>query len=226
VVLVSQGDDVTEDGGERATRTRDERAWQLIERCGYASAALAVLPIPLSETVGVAAVHVTMVMGVAKTYGVELTRDSAMKFVLRLGATVGLSYLGSRLALGAAKLILPAIPGLLAAPLVFASTLGLGAVAKAHFENPGQELTDDEVRTLYKSAIDRAKASFDPRRVRSRDAREDAEVMAAPEPAPVPTPTPMVDRARERLERLVRLRDQGFLGAEEFEAASKKVLEE
>lgn len=208
---------------DRDARLTDERAWQLIERCGYAAAALAVLPIPYSETVGVAAVHVSMVIGVGKVYGVELGRESAVKFVARLGATIGLSYLGTRLAIGTAKLVLPVLPGLVGAPLVFGSTLGLGAVARAHFSSPGKELTDDEVKALYRSAVDRARATFDPTRVRSRDARADAEAMASES---TPTPTSSTERARERLERLRKLHEQGFLGPDELEAASRKVLEE
>lgn len=220
--------------------TSDERSWTLIERCGYAAAALAVLPIPFSETIGVTAVHVSMVVGVARIHGIELERESAVKLVLRLGTTVGVSYVGTRVAIGLAKLVFPVLPGLVGAPLVFASTMGLGAVAKAHFSSPDQELSDDEVRDLYRATIDKAKSKFDPSRARSDDAKSDAEALATPvvepvvakaaEPAPAPTPTPMptptTERALDRLERLRRLRDEGFLGPAEFEAASKKVLEE
>lgn len=210
--------------------TSDERSWTLIERCGYAAAALAVLPIPFSETVGVTAVHVSMVVGIARIHGIELERESAVKLVLRLGTTVGLSYLGTRVAIGLAKLVLPVLPGLVGAPLVFASTLGLGAVAKAHFASPDQELSDDEVRDLYRAAIDKAKGRFDPTRARSDDAKKDAEALATPvapaAAAAEPAPTPTTERALDRLERLRRLRDEGFLGDAEFEVASRKVLEE
>ncbi|MBX3468417.1 MAG: DUF697 domain-containing protein [Planctomycetes bacterium] len=195
----------------------ERRAWRLIERHGYAAAALAVLPVPYSETLGVTAIHVGMVVGVARVYGVELGHDSAARLVGRLGATVGLSYLGTRLAIGTAKLILPVLPGLLGAPLVFASTLGLGAVARAHLASPERELTDDEVRALYRGAREKARGSFDPARVRSAEARADASA----EPAAVPTAA--TARARERLERLRHLRDQGFLAADEFEAARRKL---
>lgn len=220
----------TEPTIDRDLRGRDERAWQLIERCGYACAALTVLPIPYSETIGVTAVHVSMVIGLGKLHGVELGREHALKLVARLGGTVGLSYLGTRLALGTAKLILPVLPGLVGAPLVFASTLGIGAVAKATFEAPERELDDDEVRALYRAALDKAKGTFDPARVRSRDARADAEAAlstAEPAPpAPPAAPTPTTERARERLERLRRLRDEGFLAPDEYDAATKRVLEE
>jgi uncharacterized protein (DUF697 family) len=216
---------------DTVSETSDERSWTLIERCGYAAAALAVLPIPFSETVGVTAVHVSMVVGIARIHGIELERDSAVKLVLQLGTTVGVSYVGTRVAIGLAKLVFPILPGLVGAPLVFASTMGLGAVAKAHFASPDQELTDEEVRNLYRATTDKAKARFDPTRARSDDAKSDAEALATPvavEPPPVaaPTPTPTTERALDRLERLRRLRDEGFLGAAEFEAASKKVLEE
>lgn len=212
-------DETTGEGAGAPDADAERRAWKLIERHGYAAAALAVLPVPYSETLGVTAIHVGMVVAVARVYGVELGRDSAARLVGRLGATVGLSYLGTRLAIGTAKLILPVLPGLVGAPLVFASTLGLGAVARAHLASPERELTDDEVRALYRGAREKARGSFDPARVRSAEARADA---SAAEPAAA-TPTASTARARERLERLRHLRDQGFLAADEFEAARRKL---
>jgi uncharacterized protein (DUF697 family) len=238
VVLVSDDDRTGRADADPVADGRAERAWRTIERSGYACAALTVLPIPYTETIGVTAVHVTMVGAVAREYGVELTRDSAAKLVVQLGATAGLSYLGTRIALGTAKLVLPGLPGLVGAPLVFASTLGLGAVARAHFERPEVVLTDDEVRALYREGVTRARASFDPRRVRSREARADADALAEEEPAPAApaapvapvdepsAPVPPSARALERIERLRRLREGGFLAEDEFEAARRRVLEE
>src|SRR5687768_11138284 len=82
---------------------RDERCRKLVERCGYAAAALTILPIPGSEVIGVMPIHVGMVIGIGQEYGVKLTRQSATDLILKIGATVGLSLVGSRLAMTAGK---------------------------------------------------------------------------------------------------------------------------
>jgi hypothetical protein len=45
---------------------RDERCRKLVERCGYAAAALTILPIPGSEVIGVMPIHVGMVIGIGQ----------------------------------------------------------------------------------------------------------------------------------------------------------------
>ena len=112
---------------------RDERVRVLIERCGYAAAALTILPIPGSEIIGVMPLHVGMVIGIGEEYGKTLTRESAVELITRIGATVGLSLVGSRLAMTAGKVILPGLGGLVAAPFMFASTLAIGTVARLYF---------------------------------------------------------------------------------------------
>ncbi len=173
---------------------RDEEASTLIERCGYGAAALAAIPIPLTETVGVTAVHVGMVVGLARIHGVTLTTEHATAMILRIGGTIGVSWIGTRALIGLAKLVLPGLPGLVGAPLVFCSTLGLGAVVGATFAagEAKEELTDDEVRAIYKDALAGAKARFDPRRVADPAARATAEAVAAQASPPTPVaPTPV-----------------------------------
>ena len=46
---------------------------------------------------------------------------------------------------------------------MYASTLGLGAVTRAYFERQG-ELSDDEIRAIYKDTLTKARQSYDPRR--------------------------------------------------------------
>lgn len=235
---------------------QDEEASTLIERCGYAAAALTLIPLPIAETVGVTAVHAGMVVGLARIHGVTLTAEHAAAMVLRIGATIGASWIGTRVVLGLAKVVLPVLPGLVGAPLVFCSTLGLGAVVGATFAagEAQQELTDDQVRAIYKDALAGARARFDPRKVAAPAARAAAEAavaqaVAAPvtpaapapaprspfdsavTPAPAPPARPPIDAAlaavkTDRLTRLRRLRDDGVLLDSEYDAACRQLDEE
>jgi uncharacterized protein (DUF697 family) len=148
-------------------------ARQLILRCGYASAAVALIPIPGVVVVGVTPIHVGMVLNLGSLYGAEIGRDSAVALVTRIGAAAGASYVGSRVALALGKMFIPVVPGLLGAPVIFANTLAIGAVAKSHFEGR-EELDDDEVRELYRSALAEAKTQFNRRGVHSDEAKQAA----------------------------------------------------
>ena len=79
-------------------KSRETEVQSLIEKCGYASAAVTLLPLPGSEILAVMPIHVGMVVKIAESYDVELTRASASQLIVRIGATVGFSLLGSRLA--------------------------------------------------------------------------------------------------------------------------------
>lgn len=140
---------------------REAEAARAIRRFGYAAAAVTLVPVPFSETVGVVPIHVLMVLRLADIYGVELGRESAARLVAKIGAAAGASWAGTRVAIGLAKLVLPGIPGLVGAPLVFAGTLGLGAVARAHLAG-GEELSDEEIKAIYRRSYQAARAEYDP----------------------------------------------------------------
>jgi uncharacterized protein (DUF697 family) len=196
-----------------ATTSRvDERVRALVERCGYAAAAITLLPIPGSDLVAVMPIHVGMVVRIGDAYGVDIDRDSATKMILRIGAAVGLSLVGTSVARIAAKFLVPFAGGLIAAPMVFASTLAIGRVAQSYFEHGG-ELSDDEIRDLYRDAESRAKKAFDPRKAKSAGTTPDA----MPEEA---------GDLSARLERLQGLHDKGLIGDDEFQAARARILSE
>jgi serine/threonine protein kinase len=140
-----------------------KRAWDLVEKTGYAAATASSLPIPGSEWVAVAPLHVAMVVGLGELHGVKLARQDAVRLVSQLGGSVGLSYLGSRLAHSAAKLLAPGVGGLVGAPFVFASTLALGGVTISYFEREG-DLSQEEIRALFRAQLTRGQAEFDPTR--------------------------------------------------------------
>lgn len=204
----------------------------LVERCGYAAAALTILPIPGSEILGVMPLHVGMVVGIANHHGRELTEESATELILQIGTTVGLSLVGSRLATTAAKFVLPGLGGIIAAPFMFASTLGLGAVADSFFQNNGV-LSKEQMREVYKSASAGAKSAFRPERMRESEAVEMASAataegkarkegggeQAAPASPEASDPTARLRRAKEMME-------QGLIDEDEFQAVKSRILSE
>ena len=209
---------------------RERRCRTLIERCGYAAAALTLLPIPGSEIIGVMPIHVGMVIGIGEEHGAELTRESATELLAKIGATVGLSLVGSKLATTAGKILLPGLGGIVAAPFIFASTVALGTVARLYFESGGR-MTDGEMRDVFERAKRQAKKAFDPTRARSREARDMAEEAQAEErggggAARREGPRPTVDDLAERLATVDELYEKGLISDAEHRRRREQILDE
>lgn len=200
--------------------SRDERVKKLVERCGYAAAALTILPIPGSEVIGVMPLHVGMVVGIGDEYGAKLTRESATDLIMKIGATVGVSLVGSRLAMTAGKIILPGLGGLVAAPFMYASTLAIGSVARAYFES-GCSLSESEMKKVYEATAKRAKDAFDPRRAKSKEARDMAEEVARSGEE-----RSSVDDLAERLAKLDALHERGAINDADYERRKQQILDE
>lgn len=206
---------------------RADAARSLSEKCGYAAAALTVLPIPLSEVIAVVPLHVGMVVGIGNIYGAEVNRESAQELLLKIGTTVGLSLFGTKLATTAAKIILPGWGGIVAAPFMYASTISLGTIARMYYERAG-DLSEAEMKALYKEAFSRAKTSFDPAKARADDAKDLANAAAgeaepaaeAPEAPAEPAEDPVA-----RLERLKGLLDKGLIDQSEYDEVKRRILE-
>ena len=219
--------------------TREERIERMVERCGYGAAALTILPIPGSEVIGVMPLHVGMVIGIGNEYGQELTRESAVELITQIGGTVGLSLVGSHIATTAGKVLLPGLGGLIAAPFMYASTLGIGHVARLYFERGG--LSKSDMKDAYDAAVKTAKRSFDPRKAKSASARkmaedavEEGESGEAAEgdsgegasARATPKEAPSVDELAERLAKLEELHDKGLISDGEYERKREAILDE
>ena len=193
----------------------DPRVNRLVEHCGYATAALTLLPLPGSEIIGVMPLHVGMVIQIGNHHGRNLTQESAMELLLQIGGTVGLSLVGSRMATTAAKILLPGLGGLVAAPFMYASTLGLGAVADAYFRHG--PLSDAQMQELYNKAKTAARSEFDPTRAKSDEALAAAKA-AADQAAPTADPVARLKQAKDLLE-------QGLIDQAEFDRVKKQILD-
>lgn len=197
---------------------------RLVETCGYAAAALTILPIPGSEVIGVMPLHVGMVIGIAHHRGRTITRESATSLLLQIGGTVGLSLVGSRIATTAAKFVLPGLGGIIAAPFMYASTLAIGAVADAFFRSEGN-LSQDEMRDLYRRTVDGAKSSFRPEKMREKSAVEQAN-SAVEQGKRGEQPAPAPERPADKLKAAKELLEQGLISQEEFDEVKRRVLGE
>lgn len=212
------------------TRSKTEAAREITETCGYAAAALTILPIPGSEILGVMPLHVGMVVKIGQIYGVDLDRDSATHLIMRIGATVGLSLMGSRIATTAAKILLPGLGGIISAPFMYASTLAIGMAARVYFESQGQ-VSDDDMKAVYEQALKRARSGFDPKRAKEPEVQDLAQSAARQAEAdPVAREAEKEARAPEdpvgRLERLKALLDKGLIDPAEYEATKQRILKE
>jgi uncharacterized protein (DUF697 family) len=203
----------------------------LVERCGYATAALTVLPIPGSEILGVMPLHVGMVVGIGHQHGQDLTRETAMELLLQIGTTVGASLVGSRIATTAAKFALPGLGGFLAAPFMFASTLAIGAVADSWFRADGA-MSESDMKAVYQRAMKSAKKGFQPEKMRSDEVVAEAEQAVASAKAAgaeVGEATPAPDGPGALVERLKRgkeMLEAGLIDQEEFDALKARILAE
>jgi uncharacterized protein (DUF697 family) len=194
---------------------------KLVETCGYAAAALTILPIPGSEILGVMPLHVGMVIGIANHYDRTITRETATNLILQIGATVGLSLVGSRLATTAAKFVLPGLGGIIAAPFMYASTLAIGAVADGFFRTEGK-LTEEQMRNLYNETLKGAKSSFRPEKMREKSAMDHATSAVADADAPPPEAASGIARLRKAKEMLA----EGLIDQAEFDALKERILSE
>lgn len=210
---------------------REATASRLIDTCGYAAAAATLLPIPGTEIIAVMPIHVGMVVGLSQIYDAEITRDSATDLVLRIGATVGASLVTSRAATTLAKIALPGLGGFIGAPIIFATTIAIGAVARAFFDRGG-EVSSEEMRDIYKKAVKNAKRNFDPKRARSGPAQDMAKKAAEEgkaEEAPTEAPAEPAAQAPDPLARLRKLKamlDAGLIEPDEYETTKQRILSE
>lgn len=193
---------------------RGAAAQDLMEKCGYAAAALTIIPLPGSEIVAVMPIHVGMVVGIGHIYGQSLTKKAATDMVVHICTTVGMSLIGSRIATTAAKVLLPGLGGLVAAPFMFASTLAIGAVARAYFES-GCAMSDGDMKSVYERAQRRARSAFDSSKMHSDEARNAAEAAAQEHESEEPN---------ERLVKLRRLLDDGLIDQAEYDETKSRIL--
>ncbi|MFN3199270.1 MAG: hypothetical protein ACE366_12785 [Bradymonadia bacterium] len=204
-------------GRPRRQDEKDKAVRLLIDGCSYGAAAATLVPIPGSELVAILPIHVGMVVGIGRHYGHTVTDAEAGRLVARIGAVIGVSWLGTRAISLAAKTFLPFIGGLAMAPLMFVSTRALGKVVQAWYRRGGMK--DEEIREVYKAEAVKAREAFDPKRARAEADRRRAE------PSTEDGWQPEEDEITQRLRRLANIWAQGLISDDEYAAKKAEILE-
>ncbi len=168
------------DWSEATPEERLKAARTVVTMSSYGGAAASVVPIPLAEMAILIPIHTTMVMTIGHIFGRPVTKTEAKRVVLELGAVAGLSLAGRAAVSALRKLVLPALGGVIAAPMTFALTWGLGRVSMAYFDNP--HLSRDELKKIFRDAVKEGKEAFSMETLERFRQKEESEPDAA-EPA-------------------------------------------
>ena len=207
---------------------QEAAASRLIETCGYAAAAATLVPLPGTEIIAVTSIHAGMVVGLSQIYGIDMSRESALELLARIGTTAGVSLVTTRVATTFAKIALPGLGGLLGAPVMFATTLALGAVARTFLSQEG-DMSNQEMKDLYKQTVQDAKSKFDPSKARSQAMKDMATQASQGGDAPEKPAEPNEEADEEadlvaRLKKLKSLQEAGLIDDEEYNTERKRIL--
>jgi uncharacterized protein (DUF697 family) len=185
---------------------RGPRADSIIRKYVLFSSGAGLIPIPLADVAAVTGVQVAMLRDLTKLYGSELSERMLENFVTaltggmlaRIGASAVKAIPGIGTFLGGASMSI----------MSGASTYAVGRVAKNHLEKTGSLANVDmnAAKREYSSAYESGKdyvANLDKDKEKDKD--EDKDVIS-------------------KLERLGKLRDQGVLTEDEFQAEKARVL--
>jgi uncharacterized protein (DUF697 family) len=166
---------------ERARASKD-----VILMASSASAAGSMVPVPFVDLAILIPIHTAMVMTIGHIHGRPITKTEAKRVVVELGAVAGLSLAGRAAVSALKKLVMPAVGGVVAAPMTFAITFGLGRVTVAYFHNP--HLSRDQLSKIFEDAVKEGKAAFSMEALErfrakeeSADAEDDGEAPPPPE---------------------------------------------
>lgn len=151
---------------------RDQAARDVIGICSFACAGLVLQPIPGLEQ-GVVPIQIAMVLAVAHIHGEELSRKRATEILMDIAAITGVSIVGRQVLTSMAKVFLPGLGGLIAAPTTFSVTWATGRAA-IHYLRAGGTVDKDRIRKIFEEERVRAKSQYSEDKARAnRPSKED-----------------------------------------------------
>ena len=159
-------------GGTKEERDKSSR--EVILAASFGSAGLTLQPIPGLEH-GAIAIQIVMVVGLSRIYGDELSRKRAKEVVLDIAAATGVNVVGRQALTTLAKVVLPGLGGVLAAPAAFALTWATGQAA-VHYFSAGGKPDRDKLKAIFERERERAREHYNEEKARA--ARPDASDVA------------------------------------------------
>jgi small GTP-binding protein len=123
---------------------KEKRAREIIYSAATAAAAIAIIPIPVSDVFIITPVQAGMVLTIAGLYGEKITLERAKELLVVVGGGVALRY-----AYQAIVSFIPVVGQIIGPVIAFGGTVALGEAAIVYFKSGGKA-TKEEIAEAYK----------------------------------------------------------------------------
>jgi uncharacterized protein (DUF697 family) len=148
-------DDIrTRDFSKVPTKERDTIARDVINMCSYATALVAISPLPMTDVVLMLPIQTGMVITVGHVYGRKVSKASARDLILELGTTAGIGLLARQ----GIKALIPVFGAILTVAPAYAANWAMGRVAMEYFKNP--QLNRDSLKEVFRRAREEGGSLF------------------------------------------------------------------
>lgn len=131
------------------------RVQRIILLTAAVCAGLAIQPLPFADILVLTPLQVYMAVKIGDIKGFPVSKKQAEDILKELGGMVGLGLLTQQGIASLYKLGLPTVGGLMAAPLMFASTYAVGRIAEHYFDQKraGKPILVDDVKRIWSLAL-------------------------------------------------------------------------
>jgi len=148
-------DDIrTRDFSKVPVKERDKIARDVVNMCSYATALVAISPLPLTDVVLTLPIQTGMVMTVGHIYGRKVNKASARDLILELGTTAGVGLLARQ----GIKALIPVFGAILTVAPAYAANWAMGRVAMEYYKDP--ELNRDNLKEVFRRAREEGGSLF------------------------------------------------------------------
>jgi uncharacterized protein (DUF697 family) len=148
-------DDIrTRDFRKVPKKERDEIARDVVNMCSYATALVAISPLPLTDVVLTLPIQTGMVMTVGHIYGRKVSKASARDLILELGTTAGVGLLARQ----GIKALIPVFGAILTVAPAYAANWAMGRVAMEYYKDP--KLNRENLKEVFRRAREEGGSLF------------------------------------------------------------------
>jgi uncharacterized protein (DUF697 family) len=135
--------------------SENARVQRIVFLTSAVCAGIALQPLPFADILIHTPVQAYMAMKIGDIKGFPISKKQAEDIIKELAGMVGLGLLAQQGIASLYRLGLPAVGGLMAAPLMFASTYAMGRIAEYYFDQrrAGRPILVDEVKSIWTRAL-------------------------------------------------------------------------
>lgn len=135
--------------------SENARVQRIVFLTSAVCAGIALQPLPFADILVHTPVQAYMAMKIGDIKGFPISKKQAEDILKELAGMVGLGLLAQHGIASLYRLGLPAVGGLMAAPLMFASTYAMGRIAEYYFDQrrAGRPILVDEVKSIWTRAL-------------------------------------------------------------------------